>query len=375
MKLMAQVQLLPNKEQKRVLKDTVETVNRACDYISSLAWDKKVFGKFQLQKICYHEVKEKFNLSAQVVIRAIAKVVDAYKLDKKTQRIFKPHGAIAFDDRILSYKLDDNLVSIWTVKGRLKIPIVAGERQKELLKTRKGESDLCLTNDKFFLNAVCDVDEPEPLDFSGHLGVDLGVVNIATTSDGKKYSGEQIEQKRTKDLALRAKLQRKGTNSAKAKLRKLSRKRSKFQKDVNHCISKELVSDSKGHSKAIALEELKGISRNTKIEKRLRKSTRSKVSNWAFRQLRQFIEYKAQLEGVTVTTVNAKNTSCECSKCGYTDKINRKTQEKFLCKCCGHKENADVNAARNISSRADVNQPTVLRSPSLAEVGSTSLLL
>ena len=77
------------------------------------------------------------------------------------------------------------------------------------------------------------------------------MVNIATTPMVKSIVVNRSRKKRTKDLALRAKLQRKGTNSAKAKLRKLSRKRSKFQKDVNHCISKELVSDAKGHSKLL----------------------------------------------------------------------------------------------------------------------------
>ena len=50
MKLMAQIQLLPDEEQKQALEQTLELVNDACNYISSIAWDKKVFGKFPLQK-------------------------------------------------------------------------------------------------------------------------------------------------------------------------------------------------------------------------------------------------------------------------------------------------------------------------------------
>ena len=361
MKLMAQIQLLCNEEQKQALTETLETANKACDYISSLAWSSQVFGQFKLHKISYHQTKDKFPLSSQMVIRAISKVADAYKLDKKTKRGFFKHGAIAYDDRILSYKLEDDLVSIWTTKGRLKVSIVAGERQKELLKTRKGESDLVFTNGKFFLNAVCDVDEPELFDFSTHIGIDLGIVNIATTCDGKQYSGEQVEEKRKKDLTLRCDLQRKGTLSAKKKLKRLANKHSKFQKDVNHRISKELALEAKRHSKALALEELKDLSKNTKKEKRLRKTTRAKVSNWAFYQLRKFVEYKAGLNGVTVTMVDPRNTSRECSECGYTDKANRQTQDKFVCKCCGHSLNADINAARNISSRASVSKPLVLR--------------
>ncbi|EJF06793.1 transposase [Thiovulum sp. ES] len=46
--------------------------------------------------------------------------------------------------------------------------------------------------------------------------------------------------------------------------------------------------------------------------------------------------------------VNPKFTSQKCSKCGYIDKENRKTQSEFKCLKCGHSENADLNASKNI---------------------------
>ena len=51
--------------------------------------------------------------------------------------------------------------------------------------------------------------------------------------------------------------------------------------------------------------------------------------------------------------MNPKNTSRECSECGYTDKVNRKDQEHFECVKCGFAENADINAAINISRRPE----------------------
>jgi putative transposase len=57
--------------------------------------------------------------------------------------------------------------------------------------------------------------------------------------------------------------------------------------------------------------------------------------------------------------VSAVNTSRECSVCGYTDKENRKTQEVFECLRCGHKEHADLNAAKVIRKRALVKKPIV----------------
>src|SRR5689334_19585344 len=151
MKLTAKVKLIPNEAQADSLKRTLEKANAACDYISQRAWDARIFGKFQIQKLVYEDVRETFGLTAQVVIRCIAKVADAYKLDKKTKRAFKPHGSIAFDARILSWKLAKDEVSLWTVDGRQKIGFVCHPRSKELLSGDRGESDLCLIKGKFYL--------------------------------------------------------------------------------------------------------------------------------------------------------------------------------------------------------------------------------
>jgi transposase len=54
---------------------------------------------------------------------------------------------------------------------------------------------------------------------------------------------------------------------------------------------------------------------------------------------------------IATSFVHAEYTSQECSHCHYIDEDNRKTQEKFKCLSCGHEENADINAARNIEQR------------------------
>jgi len=99
----------------------------------------------------------------QVTIRALAKVDDAYKLDTSVCRTFRPHGAIAYDDRILSYALSDASVSIWTLDGRQTIPFVCGARQRALLATQKGETDLAYIRGEWYLFAVCDIEEPLPM--------------------------------------------------------------------------------------------------------------------------------------------------------------------------------------------------------------------
>jgi IS605 OrfB family transposase len=354
MKLIAQIKLLPTPEQAQALRQTLEVANSACNYISTQAWDSKTFRQFPLHKLTYYAVKEMFQLTAQVIVRCISKVADAYKIDHKAKRTFKPHGAIAFDNRILTWRTDKKSVSIWTVAGRASIPFTCGKRQMELLQGQRGESDLCLVKGKFFLFAVCDVETPKQIDIDGVLGVDMGIVQLATTSDGGDFSGSGIDDCRRKFEHRRKNLQKKQTKSAKRKLKKISGKQSRFQKITNHTISKAIVKIAYDTHRAIALEDLGGIR-----EAPVRRKQRARHANWAFYQLRQYITYKAERVGVPVIFVDPRNTSRTCPECGCVDKANRKSQSVFLCIQCGFSANADYIASLNIRDRAIVNLPMV----------------
>lgn len=353
MKLTAKIKLNPTEEQHDYLRQTLERANAACNYISQQAWEAKSFGRVPVHKLTYNNVREQFGLAAQVAVRCIGKVVDAYKLDKKRLRSFKPHGAIAYDSRILTYKCDQQLVSIWSIARRLTIPFQAGPRQLELLQHQQGESDLAYIRGEFYLFATCDVEEPTPDDVAGYLGVDLGVTNIATDSDGDIHSASHVNNVRVRYAKLRRKRQKKGTKSAKRLLKKRSGRERRFTNDVNHCISKQLVKKAKGTQRGIALEDLTGIRNRVTV----RKSQRRLLHSWTFSDLRLKIVYKGQRYGVPVVYVDPRNTSRECSVCGCVDKRNRPSQSKFLCISCGHAAHADINAARNISGRASVNAP------------------
>jgi putative transposase len=87
--------------------------NAACNYISTQAWDHKTFKQFPIHKLTSYNVKEMFKLTAQVVVCCISKVADSYKLDKKIKRTFKSPGAVAFDNRILTYRMDSMELNIW----------------------------------------------------------------------------------------------------------------------------------------------------------------------------------------------------------------------------------------------------------------------
>jgi IS605 OrfB family transposase len=340
--------LLADEAQSKTLDKLLRTSNKACNWLSEKAWESRTFGQYSLHKLAYAGARELFSLPSQVAIRCIAKVADAYKLDKQTKRAFRPLGSLAFDDRNLTWHIDKKTVSLGTLAGRIKIEFAAGERQMRLLASRQGESDLVFHNGNWFLTATCNVETPDPADAGDFLGVDFGVANIASDSDGKHYSGSAIKSVRHRHRRLRTRLQKKQTKSARRRLRKLSGKEARFARDVNHCISKQIVATAKGTGRGIALEDLSGIRDRVKV----RHTQRVVLHSWAFLQLGMFCEYKAILEGVQLEKTDPRNSSRECNRCGHVSKSNRPNQYTFRCVSCSHRNHADTNAAANHRGRA-----------------------
>lgn len=344
MKLIAQVKLQPAPEQAEALRQTLEAANAACNSLSEWAWQQQTFGQWALHKERYNTIRAEFNLPAQVAVRAISKVADAYKLDKRTQRHFRPHGSIAYDDRILTWRNEKQFVTIATLTGRIKIPYVCGERQHQLLAYQQGETDLVYQNGQFYLLAACNVIEPETQDVDDALGVDLGIINIATDSDGNRYSGKAVNALRKRHRALRAKLQAKRTRSARRLLKRRRLKEQRFASNVNHSIAKSIVSLAQRTKRAVTVEDLTGIRTRTRVQK----PQRATYSSWAFYQLRSFVEYKAKRAGIPVFAVDPRYTSQRCSECGHTERANRPNQHTFCCQSCGFSAIADYNAACNL---------------------------
>jgi len=350
----ANLKLTPTDAQHEALLDTLTVSNRACTWLAGQAWDTQTFGQFALHKLTYEHCRAQFGLAAQMTVRCIAKVADAYKLDRKTRRRFKRYAAQPYDARIFRLCSDTHL-SLWTVHGRLTIPYQCGERQRALLAYRKGEVDLMYVRGVFYIAVVCDVLEPEEMGIERILGIDLGIVNLAVDSDGTVYNCEQIEQKRQRFTQRRHELQRHKTRAARRKLRQLSGRQERFQQNTNHIISKRLVETAQRSAAGIALEELTGIRGRVKA----RRQQRPRHANWGFPQLRQYVTYKGALAGVPVILVDPRHAGQQCNHCGHIAKANRPTQNQFSCHRCGYKTSADFNAAQNIKNRAAVNRRMV----------------
>ena len=206
--------------------------------------------------------------------------------------------------------------------------------------------------------------EPEPSDKPA-VGIDVGMVYLLALSDGTTIDNPRwYREGKQKRRVLMRKLdrQRRANNpqnynadgTAKAgvfvwhkstrmketerQLRKLDDKIRQQRRYFWHTLTDWLTS-TYGF---IALEDL---TLDFMIEnKRLAMS----AHDAAFGEFWQMLDYKAAERGVTVVRVPPAYTSQTCSECGVVDRENRQTQAKFECVSCGHTENADVNAAKNI---------------------------
>jgi putative transposase len=349
------LKLAPTTEQHQALLETMHAFNEAANYVASIAFAEKTADKFSLQKLVYGELRTTYKLPAQLAIRCISKASEAYKRDKSIQPQFRPEGAVVYDPRVMAFKGID-AVSLLTLSGRVLVPFLIGGYQAARMEAIKGQADLIYRKGVFYLAVTLEVPTLTPDEVSHTLGVDLGIVNLATDSEGETFSGEAVEKTRQRHHALRQRLQKRGTQSAKRHLKKLSGKEARFKRNTNHVISKRIVQKAKATRHGIAIEDLRHI--RSRTEARLRKSQRHRHSSWSFGQLRSFLSYKAALAGVPLHSVDPAYTSKTCSVCGHCAKENRKSQASFVCQACGFACNADINAAMNIS-RAAVMQPIV----------------
>lgn len=160
-------------------------------------------------------------------------------------------------------------------------------------------------------------------------------------------AGRKLNRYRRRQRQLRAKLQKKGTRSAKRLLKRQRRKESRRSRDANHVISKRIVAEAERTSRGIALEDLKGIRQRV----RQRKPQRAALHSWSFQQLGSFLIYKAKRAGVPVVLVNPAYSSRECAECSYTHRHNRICQASFTCRSCGVVAHADRNASRVLARR------------------------
>jgi IS605 OrfB family transposase len=294
-----------------------------------------------------------------MAVRAIGKAVECFKRDRTGCPVFRDTGAMIYDERMMGWKGPAH-VSLLTLEGREIVAMVYGEYQAGVLDRLQGQVDLVYREGTFYLLATIALPEAPPIAPTRFVGVDLGIVTLATDSNGTAYTGAGVEVVRHRAHTARQTYQRTGTKSAKRRLKAMAGQQRRFQRWVNHGIAKRLVQLAQDTKAALVLEDLTGIRDRMTVRKR----QRARQHNWSFGQLRAFIAYKAQRAGVPVVCVDPRHTSQTCSRCGHVSKQNRRSQAAFSCLRCGYATHADFNAARNLAVRGEVSRPDLIASAS-----------
>ncbi|QXD14577.1 transposase [Rhodocaloribacter litoris] len=351
-------------EERGAIDATMEAFAAACNDAIRVGREMGTTSNVRIHHACYKDLRANHGLTANLAVRAIARAAGILKVRKRRRSTVRP-TSIDYDARIFSFREADWTVSLSTISGRIRVPIRVGDYQKQLLSGRKPKSAVVwkTRQNEYYIGIHVDVEAPPPgfeekhgtHDASRWIGVDLGIVNIATLDDGTAFSSDTLEETRTRYHRTRRSLQRKGTRGARCVLRRLSGKERRFQQAVNHEISRRIVDKAAAEGKGVRLEDLSGI----RDRMRVRKSQRRRHHGWAFYDLRSKIEYKCALAGVPFEMVDPRYTSRRCPVCGHTEKANRKSQSEFRCRSCGLEAHADMIGAINISLGGAVNRPEV----------------
>lgn len=196
----------------------------------------------------------------------------------------------------------------------------------------------------FFICITCDnIDKNiSNSDESQVIGLDMGVSYFCINSSGNFYVNPRHFKKWERKLRIENRsLSRKvkGSNRWKKQKRKLARfhhKIANVRKDYLHKLSTELA--SKYHTVFIEDLRIKNMVRNKHLSKH--------ILDCGWGMFKTILEYKTN-----VVKLNPKYTSQTCNSCGCIDSKNRLSQSEFVCTTCGHVDNADVNASKNILSK------------------------
>ena len=267
-----------------------------------------------------------------------------------------------------SYSFVNNFsrTSISVMNDRIKLKFKLTAKQKELFTNpdwKRGNARLVQTGKKWFLHISFTRKVPEIniSKFDNIIGIDAGLRQIMTIYNPKTgqtffKNGQNIRKKRRNYAKKRQSLQSKNTKSAKRRLKELSGRENRWMTDVNHCLSKTLVSENP--NTLIVVEDLTNVTFDTVSHRK--KENRYEHHSWAFYQLQQDIAYKAREHGSYLIKVNPAYTSQRCPKCGTICKENRdKTNHTYHCNNCHYQSNDDRVAAMNIVQLGQLKQQGV----------------
>lgn len=350
----------PNERKVLALNRCLSEYFRLVKWYVSFTDTSKAF----LHENCYEQAKRNFNLNTALIQTARDKAVETLKSsneNKKEDSILKlKKVSIRFDGRCYKFSKTTNVLTpYWLTlslnhRERISLPIVFGERQKQRIEEAfRGEwkfttVEMVKRNGEWYTHFVLKKtvtfeDRPETI-----VGIDIGEVNFVTAvaltdkpSKGQFWRGSEIKRIRGLYSHIRRRL------GEKKLLKKIKAIESKEKRKVNqqlHILANQVVKYAKQFPKPIiAIENLNGLRGHMNFSKSLNK----RVHSMPYRKLQTYIEYKANLEGIEVRYIKAKDTSKTCHRCGHVAR--RVNGREFRCRKCGLIYNRDLNGSINIA--------------------------
>ena len=305
--------------------------------------ENKTYNKSKAHAALYRQIKEKHPQVPTAFIQAVRdtsmEAVKATAFKKRPRK--KKYSGLRYDK--ITMALRGEQLSLSSLGKRAKVILKVPEYFRPIFDTwtLKGATlTYSIRSKQFWIRLVYETATP-PLNKEGKiLGIDRGIQQLAVTSDGQFFSGSEIRSIQRRYLHNRKTAQAKGTPSSRRRLKSMSGKEKRFSRDVNHRVTKQLVSLK--DIKTYVLEDLKGIR-----SKNRGKTQNKRIGSWPFHQFGVFLSYKAQRLGKEVVYVDARYTSRKCSCCKGIDQGNRK-KSKYHCNHCHFELHADWNAAINI---------------------------
>lgn len=351
----SKIQIYPTDEQIEKLTKTLIQVRKALNYISTYVYENNCLVQSKINKDTYYYLRETYNLKSQMAQSVMKTVIAKYKTNKSNGHDFTKVQFKKIEYDLVwnrDYSLTNNIFSINTLDGRLKIPFESKGMEKYFDGTYKfGTAKLVYKFNKYFLHIPMtkEYHQTTPYSINKIVGIDLGINFIATCYDSYGtttfFKGRHIKAKRGGYKILRKQLQECGTKSAKRKIKSIGSRENRWMNDLNHSITKALV-ERYGANTLFVLEDLTGIRNSTE---KVNINNRYVSVSWAFYQFRQLLEYKATMNKSLVIAVDPKYTSQTCPKCGHIEKANRdKKKHIFCCKNCNYQSNDDRIGAMNL---------------------------
>src|SRR5436309_3136374 len=187
--------LAPTAEQRTELDATLVAFADACNFIADVARQMHSSNKVKVQHACYAEVRSRFGLSANLAIRAIARVCAALKVKSKAYSTFEP-TSVDYDQRIFSFREWDWTVSLTLLHSRERLVTALGDYQKGRLKGQTPTSATLVKrrDGTLFLHIQFKRSAPASYTPTGTLGVDLGRRRVAVDSDANMHEATEVNR-------------------------------------------------------------------------------------------------------------------------------------------------------------------------------------